>query len=60
MQLVNEVARGYVTGHMTMPLQLPFFLGVSFVERVRCVAIRSLVKNLLTRWEKEEENQLID
>ena len=60
MRLVNEVARGYVTGHATMPLQLLFLLGVSSVQRVRCVAICSLVKNFLTQWEKGEENQLID
>ena len=60
MRLVNKVARGYVIGHVTMPLQLPFLLGVNSIERVRCVAIHSLVKNLLTRWEKGEENQLIN
>ena len=49
-----------MTGHVALPLQLPSLLGVSSVERVRCVAIRSLVKNLLTRWEKGGENQLID
>ena len=59
-RLVNKVARGYVTGHVTMILQLLFLLGVSSVERVRCVVICSLVKNHLTRWEKGKENQLID
>ena len=60
MRLINEVAWGYVTGHVTIPLQLPFLLGVSSVKRVRCVAFRSLVKNLLTQWNKGKENQLID
>ena len=58
--MANEVAWGYVTGHVGLPLQLPSLLGVSSVECVRCVVIRSLVKNLLTRGEKKEENQLIN
>ena len=57
MRLANEILWGHVTGHVTMPLQFPFFSGVSFVKRIRCVTICSLVKNLLTQWEKMEENE---
>ena len=40
---------------------IDFFLGVGSPERVSCscVAIHSLVKNLLNRCENEEENQEI-
>ena len=40
-----------------MTLQLPLLLGISSAEWI-IVAIGSLVKNLLTQWETEEENQL--
>ena len=47
-----------------MTLQLPSFLDVSSAERVivnmwERIAIHILVKTLLTQWETEEENQVV-
>ena len=46
-----------LAGPVIITLQLPSFLDASSVECV-IVAIGSFVKNLLTQWETEEENQL--
>ena len=44
---------------MIILLELPFFLGKSSIKLIiAIVAISSLVKNLLTQRETEEENQL--
>lgn len=43
--------------YVTMSLQLPFFLNVSFAKHIG-ITICRIVKNLLTHWETKEENPL--